>query len=106
MNSLYNVYNSNTNQVCVVKPIRYDITQNIAIRYDTMHKRNVKFNVLQHGHQFVKERLQAWLVQQDDDHSETANMGTCADDLKRGRLVNNVDQQQCDMGTGDNGICH
>ena len=30
-----------------------DITQNIAIRYDTMHKRNVKFNTLQHGRQFV-----------------------------------------------------
>ena len=30
-----------------------DIPQNIAIRYDTMHKRNVKFNALQHGGQFV-----------------------------------------------------
>ena len=100
MNSLNNVYNSNTNQVCVVKPIQYDITQNIAIRYDTMYKRNIKFNVLQHGHQFVKERLQAWPVQQDDDRSETANMTT------RGRLVGNVDQRKRDIGTGDNGICH
>jgi len=30
-----------------------DITQNIAIRYDTMHKRNVKLNALRHGHQFT-----------------------------------------------------
>jgi len=74
-----------------------------------MHKRNVKFNALQHGSQFVKERrlplqrMRAWLVQQDDDHSETADMGTCTDDLKRGRLVGKVDRQQRDIDTGDNG---
>jgi len=34
--------------------IRCDITQNIEIRYDTMHKCNVKFNALQHRHQFIK----------------------------------------------------
>jgi len=62
-----------------------------------MHKRNVKFNALQHGHQFVDERLlllqqlRAWPVQQDNDRSETVDTGTCADDLKRGRLVGNVD---------------
>jgi len=79
-------------------PIQYDITQNITIRYDTMHKCNVKFNAVQHGRQFDYERLlmlqqlRAWLVQQDDDRSETADMGTCADDLKGGRLVGNVDR--------------
>ena len=35
--------------------------------------------------------------------SETANMGTCSDDLKRGRLIGNVDRRQRDVGTGDNG---
>ena len=61
------------------------------IRYNTMHKRNDKFNALQHGRQFIKvrllllQRLRAWPVQQDDDRSKTADTGTCADDLKRGR---------------------
>jgi len=74
-----------------------------------MHKRNVKFNTLQHGSQFVKERLlplqriRAWPVQQDDDHSETADMGTFTDDLKRNRLVGKVDRQQRDIDTSDNG---
>jgi len=58
-----------------------------------MHKRNVKFNALQHGCQFVNEHLlRAWPVQQDVDCSETADTGTCADDLKRGQLVGNVDR--------------
>jgi len=66
-----------------------DITQNIAIRYDTMHKRNVKFNTLQRGRQFVNERLlllqqmRAWPVQQDDDRSETA-------DTARAPTISNV----------------
>jgi len=53
------------------KTIRYNITKNIAIQYG-MHKRNIKLNALQHGRQFVKERLllwqrmRAWSVQQDD----------------------------------------
>jgi len=72
-----------------------------------MHKRNIKFNALQHWRQFVNERLllllRAWPVQQDDDRSKTADKGTCADDLKRGRLVGNVNQRQRDIGTGDNG---
>ena len=74
-----------------------------------MHKCNIKFNALQHGHQFVKERLhllqrlRAWPVQQDDYRNETTDTGTCADDLKRGQLVRNVDQQERDIGTGDNG---
>jgi len=39
-----------------------------------MHKRNVKFNALRHGRQFVNERLllqrlRAWPVQQDDDRA-------------------------------------
>jgi len=74
-----------------------------------MHKCNVKFNALQHGLQFVNERLlllqwlQAWPVQQDDYHTETADTGTCADDLKRGRLVANVDPRQRNIGTGSNG---
>jgi len=90
--------------------IRCDITQNIEIRYDTMHKCNVKFNALQHRHQFIKEplrlllqRLRAWPVQQDDYCGKTADTGTCTDNLKRGRLVGNVDRQQRDIGTGDNG---
>jgi len=72
-----------------------------------MHKRDVKFNVLQHGHQFVNERLlhrlQAWPVQQDNDPSETADMGMCTDDLKCGRLVGNVNRRQRDIGSSDNG---
>ena len=74
-----------------------------------MHKRNVKFNVLQHGRQFITERLlllqwlRAWPVQQDDDRSESADTGMCVDDLKRGRLVGSVDRRQQDIGTGDNG---
>jgi len=74
-----------------------------------MHKCNIKFNVLQHGHQFVKERLRllqwlrAWPVQQDNYRSKTTDTGTCTDDLKRGRLVRNVDRQERDIGTGDNG---
>jgi len=68
-----------------------------------MHKHNVKFNALQYGHQFIKESLQAWPVQQDHDRSESANTGTCADDLKRGRLVGNVNRRQRNIGTGDNG---
>ena len=62
-----------------------------------MHKRNVKFNALQHGRKFVKERrllllrMQVWPVQQDNDCSETADTGTCTDDLKCGRLLGNVD---------------
>jgi len=51
----------------------------------------------------LRQRLRAWPVQQDDDHSETADTGICADDLKCGRLVGNVDRQQCDIGTGNNG---
>jgi len=90
------------------KTIRYNITKNIAIQYG-MHKCNIKLNALQHGRQFVKERLllwqrmRAWSVQQDDYRSETADMGTCSDDLKRGRLIGNVDRRQRDVGTGDNG---
>ena len=67
-----------------------------------MHKRNVKFNTLQHGRQFINEHLLLlqWLracpVQQDDDRSETADTGTCTDNLKRGRLVGNVDGRQRD----------
>jgi len=74
-----------------------------------MYKCNVKFNALQHGRQFVKERLllllrlRAWPVQQDDNCSETTNTGTCTDDLKRGWLIGNVDRRQRDIGTGDNG---
>jgi len=74
-----------------------------------MHRCNVKFNALQHGRQFVNEhllllqRLRAWPVQQDDDYSETADTGTCADDLKCSRLIGNVDWRQRDIGTGDNG---
>jgi len=73
-----------------------------------MHKRNVKFNAVQSGRQLVKERLlllqwlRAWLVQQDDDHSETADTGMCADHLECGRLVHSVDQRQHDIGTGNN----
>jgi len=68
-----------------------------------MHKHNVKVRALQHGRQFVSERLllqrmRAWPVQQDDDCSETADTGTCADDLKRGRLIGNVDRRQRDIG--------
>jgi len=87
--------------------IRYDITKNFAIRYDTMHKHNIKLNALQHGRQFVNERLlllqwlRAWPVQQDDNRNETADMGTCADDLKRGRLVGNVDRRQRLPTTGN-----
>ena len=71
-----------------------------------MHKRNVKFNVLWHGRQFVKERLlllRAWPVQQDDDRSETADTGTCADDVKRCWLISNVDRRQRDVGIDENG---
>jgi len=74
-----------------------------------MHKRNVKFNALQHGRQFVNERLlllqrlRAWPVQLDVDCSETAETGTCSDDLKCGRLVGDVDRRQRDIGTGNNG---
>jgi len=72
-----------------------------------MHKHDVKFNALQHQRQFVNERLlhrlQAWPVQQDNDRSETADMGMCANDLKCGRLVGNVDRRQRDIGSGDNG---
>jgi len=56
--------------------IHYD-----TIHYDTMRKCNVKFNALQHGRQFVNERLlllqrlRAWTVHQDDDRSETADTG-------------------------------
>ena len=77
---------------------RCDITQNVAIRYDTMHKCNVRFNVLQHGRQFVNEcllllqRLRASPIQQDNDRSEIADTGTCADDLKRARRFGNVDR--------------
>jgi len=73
-----------------------------------MHKRNIKFNAVQHGRQLVKERLlllqwlRAWLVQQDDDHSETADTSTCADHLECGWLVRSVDRRQRDIGTGDN----
>jgi len=87
--------------------IQYDITQNIAIRYDMMHKCKVKFNALQRWRQFVKEHLlllqRAWPVQQDDNCSETADMGTCADNLKRGRMVGNVDWRQHDISISDNG---
>jgi len=61
-----------------------------------MHKRNVKFNACQHECQLVNERLllqrmiRACLVQQDDDRSETADTGICADDLKRCWLISNV----------------
>jgi len=58
-----------------------------------------------HGRQFVNERLlrlRAWPVQQDDDRSETAEMGTCADDLKQ-LVIGNANRRQRDMGTGDNG---
>jgi len=61
-----------------------------------------------HGRQFVNERLlplqllRAWPVQQDDDRSETADTGTCADDLKRS-VIGNVDRRQRDIRTGDNG---
>ena len=85
-----------------------DITQNIAIRYDTIRCINATSN-LTHGRQFVNERLlllrhrlRAWPVQQDDDRSETADTGTCADDLKRS-VIGNVNRRQRDMGTGDNG---
>jgi len=63
-----------------------------------MCKRNVKFNALQNGRQFVNERLlllhqlRAWPIQQDDDRSETADTGTCADDVKRCWLISNVDR--------------
>jgi len=78
-------------------------------RHDTTHKCNVKCNELQHWGEFVKECLlllqwlQAWSVQQDDDRSETADTGTCADDLKRDWLVGNVDRRQRDIGTSDDG---
>jgi len=87
-----------------------------TIRYHTKYRDtircincNVKFNALRHGRQFINERLllrqrlRAWLVQQDDDRSKTADTGTCADDLKRGRLISNVDRRQCDIGIGENG---
>jgi len=73
-----------------------------------MHKCNVRFNALQHGHLFVNkhlllvQQLRAWPVQQDDDRSETANTGTCEDDLKPGQMVGNVDRQKRNIGTGDN----
>jgi len=71
-----------------------DITQNIAMRYDTMHKRNVKFNARASVRQCTSAaRLRAWPVQQDDDRSETANTGTCADDVKRS------DDRQCRLAT-------
>jgi len=60
---------------------------------------------LTHGRQFVNERLlrlRAWPVQQDDNRSETADTGTCTDDLKRS-VIGNVNRRQRDMGTGDNG---
>jgi len=72
-----------------------------------MHKRNIKFNALQHGRQFVNERLlllqwlQAWAVQQDDNRNERADMDMCADDLKRGRLVGNVNRRQRLPTTGN-----
>ena len=59
-----------------------------------------------HGRQFVKERLlllRAWPVQQDDDRSKTADMGTCADDVKRCWLISNVDRRQRDIGIDENG---
>ena len=71
--------------------MRYHTKYRDTIQYNTMHKCNDKFNALQHRRQFIKEhllllqRLRVWPVQQDDDRSETADMGTCADDLKRGR---------------------
>jgi len=51
----------------------------------------------------VAASLRAWSVQQDDDRSETADTGTCADDLKCGRLMGNVDWRQHDIDTGDSG---
>jgi len=42
-------------------------------------------------------------TQQDDDRSETADTGTCTDDLKHGQLIGNVDRRQCNIGTVDNG---
>jgi len=51
----------------------------------------------------VAASLRAWSVQQDDDRSETADTGTCADDLKCGRLVGNVSRRQHDIDTGDSG---
>ena len=47
--------------------------------------------------------MRAWPVRQDDDCSETADTGTCTDDLKCGRLMGNVDWRQHDMSIGDNG---
>jgi len=75
-----------------------------------MHTGNVKFNALQHGCHFVNEclllllqLLRDWPIQQDNDRSETADTGTCADDLKGGRLVGNVNWRQCDIGIDENG---
>jgi len=74
-----------------------------------MHKLNVKFNALQQGRQFVNERLlllqplRAWPVQQDNYRSETADTGTCTDDLKRCWLIGNVDRRQRDIDSGENG---
>jgi len=73
-----------------------------------MHKRNVKFNALQHGRQFLNEclllhRLRAWPVQQDDDRSETAKTGTCTDDVNRCWLISNVDPRQRDIGIDEKG---
>jgi len=78
--------------------MRYHTKYRDTIGYDTMHKRNVKFNAFQHGRQFVNEhllllqRLRAWPVQQDSDRYETADTGTCANSLKHGQLVGNVDR--------------
>jgi len=62
-----------------------DITQNIAIRYDTMHEHNVKFN-----------------ARTSDDCSETADTGTCAA-ISNGRMIGSVNRRQRDIGTGDSG---
>jgi len=63
-----------------------------------MHKCNIIFNALQHGRQFVNERLllrqrlRAWPVQQDDHRSET-----------RAQTISNVVLWSA-MSIGDNAI--
>jgi len=67
-----------------------------------MHKRNVKFNALRHGRQFVNERLllqrlRAWPVQQDDDRA--AKQPTPA----RAQTISNVVGRSA-MSIGNNAI--
>ena len=74
-----------------------------------MHKRNVKFNTLRHGRQFVNERLLLLQRLRAGRYNRTTIAGkqptwsrAQADDVKRCWLISNVDRRQRDIGIDQN----